>query len=173
MRKLADEISIEKLSVVSIFVFLIFFPYSLYGYLAFFPDISCVLLGYWLASNGSRIYGIIIIGGVIAILRYVFGGDVIVSISFVVVSFIVSLLSSYLGGIPANIYSVLVITLLGLIPSVVFRGLISDIFISFELQKFLKFSIYVFLKIGSTLIFVLVIYPIVYQPKLKFPIFIR
>lgn len=149
-----SEIDRVKLLFVSFFVFLIAFPYSVWGYLCFFPDIFITILAYWISSDRSKSYGMILIAGIIAILRTFFGGEFFFSVSIIAlalfVSFFPSLFKSEFG-------SVLKITL---ILSVAW------ILLNFPLKNIGEVSIAedilcALLKVGLTFVFSAVVFPFV------------
>lgn len=90
-RREKSDIDRVKLVFVSIFVFMLAFPYSVWGYLCFFPDIFSVLVAYWIASDSTKRYGVILVCGIIAILRTVFGGEFIFSSAILVTGLIASM----------------------------------------------------------------------------------
>lgn len=93
--KLAPQIDRMKLLFASIFLFFLAFPYSVWGYMCFFPDIFTVLSAYWISSDESKGLRMILVVGLIAVLRTFFGGEFLFSVFIIFFSILVSFLPGY------------------------------------------------------------------------------
>ncbi len=169
VKRAVGDISREKLFFISIFVFLLVFPYSVYGYFAFFPDIFSVLAGYWIVSDERKSYGMILIAGIVAFLQIFFGGDFLTSLFFITTALFVSFFPSIFP--PHFIGVVRAVFILSFFSaSVKFEPLFDlQAFAKLEFSayslKLLKFIFFVILKILASLVLAAAIYPLVYQRK--------
>lgn len=145
-----SDIDKRKLLFVSIFVFLLSFPYSIWGYLCFFPDIFSVIFSYWLVSYRTSFYTMMFVCGTISALRVIFGGEFFFSVFMVLTAFFVSLFPWFIRD---EFSSALRITLiLSLIWSV----------LKFPFGEDFLFSVLcVLAKILITFVFALCIFPFV------------
>ncbi len=151
-----NEIDRNRLLFVSLFVFFLVFPYSYFGYLAFFPDIFSILLAYWISSDEKKSYGVIVISGVIGILKVSLGGDIMSSVFFVILGLVSTFYPDFFEG---NLFSVLRISALTSFFSALFES---------NWVEFLPESIaFIILKVVITSVFAFSIYPFVIVERRK------
>lgn len=150
-----SEIDRVKLLFVSFFVFLIAFPYSIWGYLCFFPDIFTTMLAYWISSDRSKSYGMILIAGIIAILRTFFGGEFLFSVSMIALALFVSLFPSLFKS---EFRSVLKITLISSLFWILLNFPLKNIE---EVNNIGEQVLCALLKVGLTVVFSAAVFPFV------------
>lgn len=93
--KVSPQIDKIKLLFASIFMFLLAFPYSVWGYMCFFPDIFSILTAYWISADESKGLRMIFIVGLMALMRTLFGGEFLFSIFMIGFSLLVSFFPRY------------------------------------------------------------------------------
>lgn len=151
-----SDIDRIKLIFVSFFLFILLFPYSVWGYLCFFPEMFSIMVAYWIASDREKSYGMLSICGMFAVLRYLFGGELSFSILIVVVGFIVSLFSRFFKS---DFSSVLKITfLLSLAWSLLNFPFQSALYDS---ELFVRSSLCGVIKVATTVVLTIAVFPFV------------
>lgn len=156
MRGVRSDISRERLIFISFFLILLLFPYLYFGYLAFFPDIFCVLVVYWVVSDEQKSFGAILISGLLAVLRVFFGGSPFAGAIYVLFGLASTFFPQYFAG---NIFSVILWT-----PVITF---LTSLVVSFDFSEFFYSIFLSLLKLLSTTIFAVIIFPLLFKERRK------
>lgn len=151
-----NEIDRAKLLFLSLFIFFLVFPYSYFGHLAFFPDIFSALFAYWICSDRTKSFGVILISGLIGIIKVSLGGSFVSSSFFVALGLISSFYPDFFQG---NLPSVIMTTLLSSFFSVLFEANL--------LESFPIVILLILVKVFVTTIFSISIYPFVLIERRK------